>query len=417
MTFEEFDFPNGLLDGIDALGFTEATPIQQQAIPLIMEGKDLIACAQTGTGKTGAFLLPLISQISDMRAEKGGKEVAAIVIVPTRELAVQIDQQLEGLAYFEPISSLSVYGGNDGPTFVKEKKALSEGVDIVIATPGKLISHLNLGYVKFDSLQYLVLDEADRMLDMGFYEDIMKIISYLPKKRQSLLFSATMPPKIRKLSEQILQKPEQLSIAISKPAKGIVQAAFLVYDAQKINLVKHLLQDEDMPSILIFASTKKKVKETAIALKKARLSAKGIHSDLEQKEREEVLREFRSRKLTILVATDILARGIDIEDINMVINFDVPNDAADYVHRIGRTARASSTGEAITFINEYEQQKFQQIEELIEQTVRKVDLPSHIPKGPEYQPNKQVRKPYSKSRNDRNGSGGNKKKKFFKKKK
>ena len=283
---------------------------------------------------------------------------------------------------------MAVYGGGDGDGFAREKKALSGGTDIIIGTPGKLISHLNLGYAKMEQVKHLVLDEADRMLDMGFYDDIMKIINQLPQERQTLLFSATMPPKIRKLAKNILNEPVEVNIAISKPAEGVVQAAFLAYDNQKIELIKYLLRDNDVPSLVIFASTKTKVRQITNVLKKENVHAGAISSDLEQKDREVILNEFRSKKLPVLVATDVISRGIDIDNINMVINYDVPNDAEDYIHRIGRTARASSEGEAITFINEDDQFKFSKIEELLEKEVRKVNLPEFLGIGPAYEPKK-----------------------------
>lgn len=385
MTFSEFNLEPKILEGLASMGFNNPTPVQQQAIPFVLENKDLIACAQTGTGKTAAYLLPVISKIISSGTD--GK-INTIIIAPTRELAVQIDQQLEGLAYFSSISSLAVYGGTDGASFDRQKSALKQGADIIIATPGKLISHLNLGYVNVDHLQHLILDEADRMLDMGFFDDIMKIISYLPKKRQTLLFSATMPPKIRTLAKNILVDPEQINIALSKPAEGVFQAAFVVHDNQKVELIKHLLSAKYIPSIIIFCSRKTTVKGIETTLKGLNFPAKAIHSDLEQTERESVLREFRNRQIQILVATDIVARGIDIEAIGLVINYDVPQDAEDYIHRIGRTARAESTGVAFTFINEDDQHKFYKIEQLIEKTITKAKLPPHLGAGPEYEPTK-----------------------------
>lgn len=384
-----------MLAGLDAMGFEKPTPIQEAAIPLILDNKDIIGCAQTGTGKTAAFLLPLMHKIA--ANEITDEHINTMIICPTRELAVQIDQQLEGLSYFSGITSIPIYGGGDGDGFTREKNALAKGTHIVIGTPGKLISHLNLGYVKVDHLQNLVLDEADRMLDMGFHEDIMKIISHLPKERQNLMFSATMPPKIRSLAKKILKDPEEVNISISKPAEKVVQAAFLTYDSQKVDLVKHLLRFNDVPSLIIFASRKSKVRELTKALQKEGLNANGISSDLEQPEREAILLDFKNKKLSILVATDVISRGIDIDNIDMVINYDVPNDAADYVHRIGRTARASSEGEAVTFINEDDQEKFFKIEQLIEKEVRKVPLPGTLGEGPEYNPRKSrggSRRPY-----------------------
>ncbi len=396
LTFRDFHFEDTLQDGLDSMGFEHPTPIQEQTIPIIQKGKDLIACAQTGTGKTAAFLLPILDKLSKVPSETTN----TLIIVPTRELALQIDQALQGFAYFTSVSSLPIYGGGDGQVFEQEKKALVHGANIIIATPGRLMSHLNMGYVKLDDLQHLILDEADRMLDMGFVDDILKIVTFLPEKRQTLLFSATMPPKIRTLATKLLREPEQVSLAVSKPAEGVDQSAYLVYDKQKNALIKHLLKDENLNSVIIFASTKIKVKELERDLQRAHLKAKAIHSDLEQAEREEVLRNFRNRSLRILVATDILSRGIDIEDINLVVNYDVPHDAEDYVHRVGRTARAASTGQAITFINELNQHKFLQIEKLIGYEVKKVPLPEFIGPGPAYEPlvrKKQFNKPDNKN--------------------
>lgn len=388
MTFKEFGLDESLLEGIEASGYENATPVQAQVIPLILAGKDIIASAQTGTGKTAAFLLPIINKLLASRIDD---TVNALVIVPTRELAVQIAQNLEGLSYFTPISSIAVYGGGDGSNFTNEKQALSRGADIVICTPGRMIAHLNMGYVKLKGLQYLVLDEADRMLDMGFFDDIMKILSFLPPKRQNLLFSATMPVKIRDLAKKILHEPEEINIAISKPPAKIVQQAFIVYETQKIPLVKFLLKSLDFKSILVFCSKKHNVKQLTMDLKRARFNVKEIHSDLEQAEREEVLLEFRSRRLQILVATDILSRGIDIDNIDLVINYDVPNDGEDYIHRIGRTARAETDGMAFTFVSEKEQNKFNAIEQLLGSPVPKAAVPEQFGPAPEYNPRKSRR--------------------------
>ncbi|MEP0367481.1 MAG: DEAD/DEAH box helicase [Cyclobacteriaceae bacterium] len=383
MKFSEFGLDPKLQEGIEAIGFENATPVQDATIPIILEGKDIIASAQTGTGKTAAFLLPIIHKIIQQPEDE---HIKALIIVPTRELAVQIDQQLEGLSYYTSVSSLAVYGGGDGSSFDREKKALSEGADIIIGTPGRLIAHLNMKYVKVGQLDYLILDEADRMLDMGFNEDIMKIMSFLPKKKQSLLFSATMPPKMRALAKEILNDPEEVSISISKPNEKIVQAAFIVYDAQKIPLVKHVLKADWLKSVIVFCSTKDSAKQLTRDLKKAGHPVEEIHSDLDQKQREDVLSQFKSKKLVTLVATDILSRGIDVEDIDLVINYDVPNDGEDYIHRIGRTARAASKGAAFTFVNEKEQGKMLAIEELLGNPVPKAKIPEHIGEGPEYKP-------------------------------
>lgn len=396
MTFREFGLDESLLEGIEASGYENATPVQEQVIPIILSGKDLIASAQTGTGKTAAFLLPIVNKLINARHDD---QISALVIVPTRELAVQIAQNLEGLSYFTPISSIAVYGGGDGSNFSTEKQALSRGADIVICTPGRMIAHLNMGYVKMKALQFLVLDEADRMLDMGFFDDIMKIISFMPPVRQNLLFSATMPTKIRELARKILHEPAEVNIAISKPPAKIVQKAFVVYEAQKIPLVKWLLKSTNLKSTLVFCSKKHNVKQLTAELRRSKFNVKEIHSDLEQGEREEVLLEFRSRRLPILVATDILSRGIDIDNIEMVINYDVPNDGEDYVHRIGRTARAETDGIAFTFISEKEQNKFRSIEDLLGHPVDKEPVPAEFGPAPEYSPR-------SKSGQSGRGGGG-----------
>ena len=383
MNFKEFGLDESLLEGIEASGYENATPVQEQVIPLILSGRDIIASAQTGTGKTAAFLLPIVNRLLASRIED---QVNCLVIVPTRELAVQIAQNLEGLSYFTPISSIAVYGGGDGSNFTNEKQALSRGADVVICTPGRMIAHLNMGYVKLKGLQYLVLDEADRMLDMGFFDDIMKIISFLPPKRQNLLFSATMPSKIRDMARKILHDPAEINISISKPPAKIVQQAFVVYETQKIPLIKWLLKSLNFKSVLIFCSKKHNVKQLTMDLKRAKFSVKEIHSDLDQPAREEVLIEFKSRRLPILVATDILSRGIDIDNIDLVINYDVPNDGEDYIHRIGRTARAETDGMAYTFISEKEQNKFRVIEELLGAPVNKAPVPEQFGPSPAYSP-------------------------------
>jgi superfamily II DNA/RNA helicase len=384
LKFKDFGFDNRLLEGIEASGYDEATPVQEQVIPLVLAGKDVIASAQTGTGKTAAFLLPLINNI--ISSPLNHQSITALVIVPTRELAIQIAQHMEGLSYFTSVSSIAVYGGGDGNAFVQEKKALSAGADVVVCTPGKMLAHINMGYVKFQGLKYLILDEADRMLDMGFYDDIMRIIHALPQKRQNLLFSATMPHKIRELARTILHKPEEVSISISKPNEKITQLAYVVYDTQKIPLVKYILHQKNFSSVLIFCSSKISVKQLTRDLKRTNLPVDEIHSDLEQDKREEVLMHFKSGRVQILVATDILSRGIDIDNIGMVLNYDVPHDGEDYVHRIGRTARAAAEGTAITFISEREQRKFAAIEKLLGKPVPKVAVPAQFGEAPAYNP-------------------------------
>jgi superfamily II DNA/RNA helicase len=364
------------------MGYKLPTPIQQQAIPVIQDGKDLIACAQTGTGKTAAFVLPILDKI--IKTKKGG--INTLIIAPTRELVLQIDQQIEGMAYFCGVSSIGIYGGNDGVTWERQARALREGVDIVIATPGRLIALLQSGDVKFDSIEHLILDEADRMLDMGFADDIKTILKYVPEKRQTVMFSATMAPKIRVLAGHLLQNPESINIAISKPAAGIVQQAYVVYDEQKEKILKEILKNEDFSSVIIFSSTKEKVKELAQTFKTLNYSVQGFSSDLEQTQREEIMRNFKSRKLRILIGTDILSRGIDVDGISLVVNFDAPPDPEDYIHRIGRTARAAKEGVAITFINEKDQPRFAQIEALMGIDVMKIPIPEEFGAGPEYNP-------------------------------
>jgi superfamily II DNA/RNA helicase len=374
------------MEGLSSMGFNNPTPIQQQAIPIIMGKKDLIACAQTGTGKTAAFLLPSINEV----VKNPGDYVHTLIVVPTRELAIQIDEALQGFAYFADVSHIAIFGGTGGINFEQEKRALTEGANIIIATPGRLLAHLNMGYVRFEKLQHLILDEADRMLDMGFSDDLNKIISFLPKERQTLMFSATMPPKIRDLARKSLKEnPEQINIAVSKPAAGVKQGVYIVYDAQKMELLKDVLKDkQNLSSIIIFSSTKEKVKQLDRELKRLKFNVNTIHSDLEQDERNEVLRNFKNKTLQILVATDILSRGIDIDSIGLVINYDIPRDAEDYIHRVGRTARAETTGEAITFVGTDDQRKLQRIEQLIDSEVPRMPIPERLGPGPEYNPAK-----------------------------
>jgi len=388
LKFSSFGLDNRLEDGLEAMQFEEATPVQEQVIPEILRGHDVIACAQTGTGKTAAFLLPIIHRIINSSQKE---KIRALVIVPTRELAIQISQQMEGFGYFTPVSSLAVYGGGTGEVFSNEKRALTRGTDMVVCTPGRMISHLNLGYTDLSELEFLVLDEADRMLDMGFYDDIMKIISFIPKKRQGLLFSATMPPKIRELSRKILHNPAEINIGLATPPEQIRQEAYVLYADQKTDMVKILVRDGRMKRILIFGDTKSGVKQLSRTLKKLGLSVAEIHSDLAQDERERVMNLFKSEQVRILVATDIISRGIDVEDIDMIVNYDVPHDAEDYVHRIGRTARAGAHGKACTLIAPDEQRKFSSIERLLGRQVDKMPLPGTFGKAPEYNPDKRIR--------------------------
>lgn len=357
------------------MGFKSPTPIQAETIPIIQDKHDLIACAQTGTGKTASYLLPVMDAICRMEQRPA---ISALILAPTRELAVQIDQQVEGLAYFTGITSIAIYGGGDGIGYEQQRRALREGVDIVVATPGRLIAHISSGMVRLNEITFLVLDEADRMLDMGFKDDINRIVRELPAERQTMLFSATMPPKIRSFAKSLLQQPKQVNIAISKPAEGIIQQQYRVADNQKTPLLKQILSSGDYKSIIVFSSTKEKVRSLGRDLGKMGLAVQPFHSDLSQDEREEILLRFKNKQLPILVGTDVLSRGIDVVGIDLVVNYDVPPDPEDYIHRIGRTARAETTGTAITFVNGRDSRRFAAIEELMERKVDQASLPEGI---------------------------------------
>ena len=384
MQFSELNLEDSVLDALDAMNFRECTPVQEHTIPVILEGKDLIGVAQTGTGKTAAYLLPVLNQLS--KGNYPEDAINCIIMAPTRELAMQIDQQMEGFSYFMPASSVAVYGGNDGIRFEQEKKGLTLGADVVIATPGRLISHLSLGYVDLSKVSFFILDEADRMLDMGFAEDIMQIVKYLPKERQTIMFSATMPTKIQQLAKTILTNPVEVKLAVSKPAEKIIQAAYICYEAQKLGIIESLFKEQQPERVIIFASSKIKVKEVTKALKRLKLNVGEMHSDLDQSQREAIMHEFRNGRINMLVATDIVARGIDIDDIRLVINYDVPHDSEDYVHRIGRTARANNDGCAITCVSETEQNKFKQIENFLEKEIYKIPVPEELGEAPAYNP-------------------------------
>lgn len=382
MRFDELDLSDDVLDALDAMRFEECTPIQEQSIPVALEGRDLIAVAQTGTGKTAAYLLPVIDQLAG-----GGypeDSVNCIVVCPTRELAQQIDQQMQGFAYFLPVSSLTISGGTDGNGFAQQRKGLKMGADVVIATPGRLLAHLSMGYVDLSRVSFFILDEADRMLDMGFYDDIMQIVKRLPKERQTMMFSATMPDKIQKMAAAILNDPAEVKIAVSKPGDKIDQSAYVCYDGQKTPILRHLFKTAHSKRVIVFASSKLKVKELTRELRKAGVKAAEMHSDLEQSRRDETMLDFRAGRVDILVATDIVARGIDIDDISMVVNYDVPREAEDYVHRIGRTARANNDGKAVTLVNERDRRKFAEIEKFLGKPVPKCDLPEELGSGPSY---------------------------------
>jgi superfamily II DNA/RNA helicase len=382
MKFSEFHINDRLLHAISFMGFEAATPIQEKVIPVILENRNLIACAQTGTGKTAAYVLPILHKLIGRKE----KYVDTLMIVPTRELAIQIEQQIQGFSYFIACASIAIYGGGDGMDWEKQKKALEHGIDIVVATPGKLLSHLKTGDVRLDHITHLVLDEADRMLDMGFIDDIRTIISYLPAKHQTLMFSATMPLSIRKLAQKIMHNPVEISLSVSKPVENVDQKAYLVYDEQKVKLLKHILTErQDYDSILIFAATKSKVSEIATSLSKYGFPSKGISSNLDQDKREEVLGKFRAKRIRILVATNVMSRGIDVREINLVINYDVPYDAEDYVHRVGRTARVNAKGEAITLVTQKEIYKLTRIEQLIDSIIPKLQPPAELGKVPNWE--------------------------------
>lgn len=385
MRFTEFNFLPALLEGIEASNYETATLVQEQVIPPILAGRDVIASAQTGTGKTAAFLLPVMNHLLQHHVDG---IVGALIIVPTRELAIQISQHIEGLSYFTNLSSIAIYGGSDAQNFVAEKKALQMGADIIVCTPGRMIAHLNMGYVNFKQLKFLVLDEADRMLDMGFQDDLNKILTHLPAKRQNLLFSATMPEKIRALARKILHEPAEINIAISKPPEKIVQKAFVVHEPQKMPLISLLLKQTPYKNAVVFCSRKQTVKELTRNLKRAGFNVEEIHSDLEQSVRENVLGAFASGRVPLLVATDIISRGIDIDTIDLVVNWDVPSDGEDYVHRIGRTARAEAEGTAYTLVSEEDQRKFGDIERLLEKEIEKAPIPAELGPVPVYEPNK-----------------------------
>ena len=398
MRFDELYLEDAILDGLDAMNFQEATPIQEQTIPVILEGKDLIACAQTGTGKTAAYVLPIINELS--KGNHPENSVNAVIMAPTRELALQIDQQIEGFTYYVPISAVAIYGGTDGIAWEQQRRGLEMGADIVIATPGRLLSYIKLGVVDLSSVSFFVLDEADRMLDMGFYDDIMQVYNQLPRTCQTVMFSATMPPKIRTLANHILKNPEEVEIAISRPRESIMQTAYICYNMQKVKIIDDLFSTSRPKRVIIFSSSKMNVKDLAKTLKRQKFNVEEMHSDLEQSKREEVMRDFKNGKIDILVATDVVARGIDITDIRLVINFDIPHDPEDYVHRIGRTARGTDgEGLAITFVAPEEQTAFKKIEDFLGKEVYKIPVDSKFGAVPEYTPDvshkKRGRKPKS----------------------
>ena len=408
MYFDEFDFEDEVLDALDAMRFEKCTPIQEQTLQPLMEGRDLIGVAQTGTGKTAAYLLPVLNRLC--RGEYPEDAINCIIMAPTRELAQQIDRQLEGFTYFMNVSSVAVYGGNDGQRYEQELRGMAKGADIIVATPGRLISHITLGNIDLSRVSFFILDEADRMLDMGFYNDIMTIAKQLPKERQTMLFSATMPAEIRKLASDLLTDPLQVTLALAKPADGITQQAYICHEGQKLGIINSIFDKESSERVILFASRKTKVKEIARTIRKHGFNVGEMHSDLTQAERDEIMFQYKSRKIDMIVATDILARGIDIDDIRIVINYDVPRDCDDYIHRIGRTARAGTKGRAITFVSQEDQEFFKRIEDFIEQDVPKMEVPAELGEAPAYEPKKKEKKGGSKGRGGkgRNGKGAKK---------
>lgn len=406
MRFDELKLEEAVLDGLDAMNFQETTPVQELTIPVILEGKDIIACAQTGTGKTAAYVLPVINELS--KGCHPANAVNAVIMAPTRELAQQIDQQIEGFTYFIPVSAVAVYGGTDGIAWEQQKRGLEMGADIVIATPGRLLSHIKLGTVDLSQVSFFVLDEADRMLDMGFYDDIMQVYKLVPETCQIIMFSATMPPKIRTLAKTILKNPEEIKIAISRPPETIMQTAYICHDMQKLKILEDLFSQSRPQRVIIFSSSKMKVKELATTLKRMKFNVAAMHSDLEQTQREEVMKEFKNGRIDILVATDVVSRGIDINDIKLVVNFDIPHDPEDYVHRIGRTARGTNgEGLAITFVSTQEQAQFKRIEEFLDKEVYKIPIDPKFGEAPAYEPEKyaQVRRGRGRPRKENSGEG------------
>lgn len=380
MRFDELLTNDSVLDGLWDMHFDECTPIQEHTIPAVLEGRDVLACAQTGTGKTAAYLLPVINEL----AEGGFPEnaVNCVVMAPTRELAQQIDRQLQGFAYFMPVSGIAVYGGTDGVTYDQQRKSLKAGADVVIATPGRLLAHLGMGYVDLSKVSFFILDEADRMLDMGFYDDIMQIYSHLPKETQVLMFSATMPPKIQQMAKKILKDPVEIKLAVSKPAEKIRQSSYICYESQKMPILKKLFKENPPQRVIIFSGSKLKVKTLAREFRRMPFKVAEMHSDLEQTARDNVMLDFKAGKTQVIIATDILSRGIDIDDIEMVINYDVPRDPEDYIHRIGRTARADRDGRAVTFVSPEEAFRLKRIEKLLEKEVPREDVPAEFGDAP-----------------------------------
>ena len=393
MKFEDTYLSDDILDALYDMRFVECTPIQEKCIPEILNYYDIIGVAQTGTGKTAAYLLPILSLLSE--GDYPNDHINCVIMSPTRELAQQIDNAMQGFSYYlDNISSVAVYGGNDGNRYDQETKGLRMGASIVIATPGRLLSHIRTGNVDLSKVSFFVLDEADRMLDMGFYDDIMQIVKQLPDDRQTIMFSATMPPKIQTMARALLHNHKEINIAISKPAEKIAQSAYICYEEQKVGLIKHFAKTSQLDRTIIFCGKKERVKVINRELKRANINCLEMHSDLTQQERDDVMYKFKAHIADVLVATDIVARGIDIDDIKTVINFDVPNDAEDYVHRIGRTARAENSGCSITLVSPNDMYKFHEIETFLGKEIQKDTMPAELGEVPEYKiENKKAKRP------------------------
>ena len=384
MYFDELPLSDELLDALWDMHFEVCTPVQEASIPVILEGRDVISCAQTGTGKTAAYILPLLNNLSTDNHDPD--HIHAVIMAPTRELAQQIDQQMEGFSFYLPFSSVAVYGGNDGNIWDVQKRGLTRGADVVIATPGRLLSHMNVYKVDFSKVRYFILDEADRMLDMGFFDDILKIVQQLPRNRQTIMFSATMPDELRRLAKGFMKDPVEINIAVARPPETIHQQAVICYDNQKLPMVKRLLQGRHLKKVLLFVGKKLNVRDVYMVLRREGYEARQMHSDLTQPEREQVMLDFRNGKVDVLVATDIVARGIDVDDIPLVINYDVPRDVEDYVHRIGRTARAENSGEAVTLVSEKDQLFFSRIETFLKKQIERIPVPEELGEAPVFNP-------------------------------
>lgn len=406
MLFEDFDLSDDLLDALYAMHFEKCTPIQEKAIPVVLDRHDLIAIAQTGTGKTAAYLLPVIDLLAEVHEADGF--VNCLIMAPTRELAQQIERQMDGFSYYLPLSSIAVYGGTDGKEFGRQQRAMKEGADVVIATPGRLQALIQMGGIDLSQVRYFILDEADRMLDMGFYDDIMGIAKLLPAERQTLLFSATMPPKIRKLAENILTDPVEVKIAPSRPVEKIKQSAIFCYDDEKQKILTGILKSRKGERVIVFAASKHGVRDLARDLRRLGIKAAEIHSDLDQEQRDETIRGFRSGRIEVIVATDLLARGIDIDEVMLVVNFDVPREPEDYVHRVGRTARANADGEAVTLVGPRDRRAFQRVEATLKISIPAENRPTSSPRAGADRPARNDRRhPRGKSNSRNNNQPGN----------